>query len=60
MVRINHGIDLSRFDPHRTKPAIARRGLRDDGHLVVGRVSRLVPEKDVESFIRAAAEVATF
>jgi len=51
MVRINPGIDLSRFDPKTIRPAV-----QFDGQ-VVGRVSRLVPEKDPESFVRSAALV---
>ena len=51
LVRINPGIDLSRFDPRSVRPAV-----QFDGP-VVGRVSRLVPEKDPESFVRSAALV---
>ena len=49
--RINAGIDLARYDPATVQPF-----RRFDGP-VVGRVSRLVDEKDPETFVRAAAIV---
>lgn len=49
--RINAGIDLARYDPATVQPF-----RRFDGP-VVGRVSRLVEEKDPETFVRAAAIV---
>ena len=53
------GLDLSRFQGPQPKPAEARRvlGLPPDGPLV-GIVGRLVPVKDHETFLRAAASVA--
>jgi len=49
--RINAGIDLARYNPASVQP------FRLFDGPVVGRVSRLVEEKDPETFVRAAALV---
>ena len=51
LVRINAGIDLARYNPATVQP------FRLFDGPVVGRVSRLVEEKDPETFVRAAALV---
>ena len=51
LVRINAGIDLARYNPATVQPFRLFEGP------VVGRVSRLVEEKDPETFVRAAALV---
>jgi len=51
LVRINAGIDLARYNPASVQPFRLFEGP------VVGRVSRLVEEKDPETFVRAAALV---
>lgn len=51
LVRINAGIDLARYNPASVQP------FRLFDGPVVGRVSRLVEEKDPETFVRAAALV---
>lgn len=50
------------IDPEKFKPASDKGALREElgipaGHLVVGTLGRLVPEKRVEDLIRAAARV---
>lgn len=57
VVRIDPGLDITgRFDPSQPRLAAIRRSAEAAPVRVVGRVSRLVPEKDPESFVRAAAE----
>ena len=51
LTRINAGIDLARYNPASVQP------FRLFDGPVVGRVSRLVEEKDPETFVRAAALV---
>jgi len=51
LTRINAGIDLARYNPATVQPFQLFEGP------VVGRVSRLVEEKDPETFVRAAALV---
>ena len=51
LTRINAGIDLARYNPATVQPFRLFEGP------VVGRVSRLVEEKDPETFVRAAALV---
>ena len=51
LTRINAGIDLERYNPASVQP------FRLFDGPVVGRVSRLVEEKDPETFVRAAALV---
>jgi len=51
LTRINAGIDLARYNPASVQPFRLFEGP------VVGRVSRLVEEKDPETFVRAAALV---
>ena len=51
LARINAGIDLARYNPATVQPFRLFEGP------VVGRVSRLVEEKDPETFVRAAALV---
>ena len=51
LMRINAGIDLARYNPATVQPFRLFEGP------VVGRVSRLVEEKDPETFVRAAALV---
>ena len=51
LTRINAGIDLARYNPATVQP------FRLFDGPVVGRVSRLVEEKDPETFVRAAALV---
>lgn len=57
-VRIIHnGVDPSRFDAEAEPETTSGLGLREDD-LVVGIVAALRPEKDHETFLRAAALVA--
>mmetsp|Transcript_63572 Transcript_63572/g.150629 ORF Transcript_63572/g.150629 Transcript_63572/m.150629 type:complete len:250 (-) Transcript_63572:64-813(-) len=52
VLRIAPGVDMGRFTTR------VDRGNRHRDHVVVGRVSRLVPEKDPTTFVRAAALIA--
>jgi glycosyltransferase involved in cell wall biosynthesis len=57
VVRIDPGLDIAgRFNPAQPRLASIRRAAEAAVARVVGRVSRLVPEKDPEGFVRAAAE----
>jgi glycosyltransferase involved in cell wall biosynthesis len=58
-VVVPNGIDAERFRPDEQarRAARARLGV-DENDLLVGRIGRMVPQKDYPSFLRAAAEVA--
>uniref|UniRef100_A0A7S4JQU8 Glycosyl transferase family 1 domain-containing protein n=3 Tax=Guillardia theta TaxID=55529 RepID=A0A7S4JQU8_GUITH len=55
VVRINPGVNLSRFDLAIPQLARVRAEARSSDRIIVGRLSRLVPEKDPETFVKAAA-----
>lgn len=54
-MRIDPGLNLTRFDPTDGRLLSIRSHSRSSGKVSVGRISRLVPEKDPESFVRAAS-----
>jgi glycosyltransferase involved in cell wall biosynthesis len=60
MVVVHNGIDVTRFRPD----PVARRAVRDElgvagGDVLIGLVARFHPQKDHETFLRAALDVAT-
>lgn len=54
-MRIDPGLNLTRFDPADGRLSSIRSDSRSTRRVTVGRISRLVPEKDPESFVRAAS-----
>jgi glycosyltransferase involved in cell wall biosynthesis len=51
-------VDLSRFEPGRADPAVRAALGATERQTLVGTVSRIHPRKDLETFLRAAADIA--
>jgi glycosyltransferase involved in cell wall biosynthesis len=55
---IEHGLDLTRFDPARADPAAVRTELGLDGKLVLGAISKHFWVKNLDALVRAFATLA--
>jgi glycosyltransferase involved in cell wall biosynthesis len=58
VVMIEHGLDLTRFDPRRADPGPVRKELRLDGKLVLGAISKHFWVKNLNALVQAFAMVA--